>query len=135
MLTIRYTFDKEFGPGGMDPLSKIIIEDERSQITIENTYLDSWLAALIDTLPRLPTTGHIRVETEEPKPMEIEMAADGSVTMSYQDQRVVAKSRKELELALRSAVSAFLAELEACPDASQNRLLEPIRRFWATTEN
>jgi hypothetical protein len=135
VLTIECSFDEEFGPVGMDPLGKIAIADEHSQILIENTYLDSWLAALIDTLHRLSTIGRVSLETEERDSMEIEAAPDGNIAISYRDQKLTAKSRRELELALRSAVNAFLEEIKLCPDVSQNRIIDPIRRFWATTEN
>jgi hypothetical protein len=135
MLTIGCTFDEELGPGGVDPLGDVTISDGHSQIRIENTYLDSWLAALIDALQRLPSTPHVSVETEEPKPMQIDVAPDGSVPLTYNGQKVVARDRKELEFAVRSAANAFLEGLKNCSDASQNRILDPIRRFSVTTEN
>ena len=119
----------------MDPLGRLVISDGRAQIVIECTYLDSWLAALIEALHRLPTMRHVRTETEEPKPIQIDMTADGTLVISYEDQRVVAKGLKELELALRAAVGLFFEGIRDTPDISQNRLLDPIRKFWVTTPN
>lgn len=119
----------------MDPLGKLVISDGDSEISIDTTYLDSWLAALIDGLQQLSATGHVRVDTEEPKPIEIDVVPEGHLLISYKGKQVVAEGLKELELALRAAVSDFLAGIEDCPEASQNRLIDPIRRFWVTTQN
>jgi hypothetical protein len=135
VLKIKSSFDEELGPGGMDPLGRFVISDEKSTISIDTTYLDSWFSALIDALQRLRTRNHVTVETEEPNTLEIEKAPDGGITFSYQGQSVAAKNTREAELALRAAVSPFLDALKSCPDAAENRLLDPIRRFWATTEN
>jgi hypothetical protein len=135
VLTIRCAFDEEFGPDGVDPLGNIVIADDCSAILIETTYLDSWLAALIDTLPHLSVVGHFKVEAEEPDPVDIEVIADGSLHISYRQQRVVAARVREFEFALRSAVGAFLGKLENSPNVARNRLIDPIRRFWLTAEN
>jgi hypothetical protein len=135
MLTIDCTFDEEFGPDGIDPLGKLRISDENCEIAIDITYLDSWLASLIDALHLLKTAKCAKFETEEPKPIEIELAADGHLTIAYRETKVVAGSLREFELALKAAVSRFLDSLKDLPSASQNRTLDPIRRFWVTTAN
>jgi hypothetical protein len=135
-LTIQCIFDEEFGPGGMDPLGRLVISNGESEIAIEPTYFDSWLTALIDALPQLSTAGHVSVAVpEEPKPLEIDVSSDGHLVISYKDQKTAAQGRKEFEFALRSAVGSFLAALRNSSEASQNRGIDPIRRFWATTQN
>jgi hypothetical protein len=136
VLTINCIFDEEFEPGGMDPLGKLVISDGQSRIVVEPTYLDSWLASFIDALNRLRTADHVSVEiSEEPKPIQIDAAADGHLTISYKDQKTFAEGPREIELALRAAVNSFLDVIKNSPEASQNRFIDPIRRFWATTQN
>jgi hypothetical protein len=136
VLKINCIFDEECGPGGMDPLGKLVISDGRSRIVIEPTYLDSWLASFIEALNRLRTTNHVNVEiSEELKPVRIDVTADGHLAISYKDQQTVADGPKEFELALREAVNSFLDVLKNSPEASQNRFIDPIRRFWATNQN
>jgi hypothetical protein len=72
---------------------------------------------------------------EEPHPIEIDASADGHLTISYEKQKIAAEGPKESELALRVAVKSFLDALKNSPEASQNRFIDPIRRFWVTTKN
>jgi len=120
----------------MDPLGKLAISDGSSTITIEPTYFDSWLTALIESLSRLKSNNHVLVEVqEEPKPLRIDVAADGGLVISHEGHEVIAGGWKEFEAALRTAVNAFLEGISNCPDSAQNRNIDPIRRFWATTRN
>ncbi len=135
MLRINIAFDEELGPGGLDPLGKLIISDGETEILIDTTYLDSWLTGLIDGLQQLRTKTHVIVESEEPTPIEMDIATDGRLIISHNGKKVVAGGLKELEFALRIAVNRFLSDLKDSPEASQNRLIDPIRRFWATTQN
>ena len=138
MLNIVCTFDREFVgiPGaGVDPLGEIVISDGDSEIRIANTYLDSWLAGLIDGLRQLEANKHARIETEEPEPIVMEWGPDRRVVISHRNERVFARGPREIELALRAAVHLFLTELKNTPDASRNRLIDPIRAFWVTTQN
>jgi hypothetical protein len=135
-LTIQCIFDEEVGPSGMDPLGRLVIADGQSEVVVEPTYFDSWLAALIDALPRLSSSRHVSVAIpEEPKPLEIDVSSNGHLVISYKDQKTVAQGKKEFESALRLAVSSFLDVLKNSPEASRNRGIDPIRRFWATTQN
>jgi len=136
VLTISCIFDEDFEPGGMDPLGKLVISDGESRIVVEPTYLDSWLASFIGALSRPRTTDHVSVEiSEEPKPIQIDVTEDGHLAISYKDQKTFAKGPKEIEVALRAAVHSFLDVLKNSPEASQNRFIDPIRRFSATTQN
>jgi hypothetical protein len=120
----------------MDPLGRLVIADGQSEVVVEPTYFDSWLAALIDALPRLSSSRHVSVAIpEEPKPLEIDVSSNGHLVISYKEQKTVAQGKKEFESALRLAVSSFLDVLKNSPEASRNRGIDPIRRFWATTQN
>ncbi len=136
MLSIKCTFDEELGPCGMDPLGRLVISDGHSEIVIDETYLDTWLAGLIGALDTLRSSDHVSVQAEEPKPIEIVVAEPSRhLIISYDQQRVVASGLKELEFALRVAVTLFLESLRDDPEASQNRDIDPIRRFHTTTHN
>jgi len=120
---------------GIDPLGEIVISGGNSEIRIKDTYLDSWLAGLIDALHQLSAKASMRVETEEPEPLYIDAYPDGRLSISYKNKRVVARGRAELERALRVAAYRFLSEIRDEPDAARNRLIEPIRTFSLTTKN
>jgi hypothetical protein len=136
VLTINCIFDQESEPDGMDPLGDLVISDGLSRIVIETTYLDCWLASSIEAINGLRLRKHVSVEIEEePHPIEIDASADGHLTISYEKQKIAAEGPKELELALRVAVKSFLDALKNSPEASQNRFIDPIRRFWLTTKN
>jgi hypothetical protein len=139
MLTIACTFDEELGPGGMDPLGNITISDGQSQINIEETYLDSWLVALIESIDQLGSRSGCNLKTEERDPMEIHLAFGGRIEISYKDRTVRAEGVRELEIAVRAACVDFFQTLEtsdkARREASCNRSLDPIRRFLLTTRN
>jgi hypothetical protein len=138
MLSITGIFDQELAgtPGeGMDPLGDLVISDRDSEIRIHNTYLDSWLAGLIDGLRQLATKNHVRIETEEPEPISLDLYPGGRLVISYKEKKVVALGTAELERSLRAAVSRFLNEIRDAPDASRNRLIDPIRMFSVTTTN
>ncbi|MFZ0038202.1 MAG: hypothetical protein WAK91_12310 [Candidatus Acidiferrales bacterium] len=136
MLTINCIFDEESEPDGMDPLGNLVLSDGLSRIVFETTYLDSWLASLIEAVSELRTRSQVGVEIEEePHAIEIDATADGHLTISYEKQKIAAEGSKELELALRAAVTPFLDILTNSPEASQNRFIDSIRRFWVTTKN
>jgi hypothetical protein len=136
MLTISCIFDEDFEPGGMDPLGKFVISDGQSRIVVEPTYLDSWLASFVGVLPRLSRTDHTSAEiSEEPYPVQIDATKDGRLAISYKDQKTFAKGAREIEIALRAAVNSFLDVLKDSPETSQNRFIDPIRRFWATSHS
>lgn len=135
MLRIDYTFDRELGPDGTDPLGDLVISDGRSEITITETYLDSWLAGFVEAISRLGANHHARVETEEREHMEFDLAADGHLAITFKDQTVIAAGVRELETAVRAAVNSFLNTLNSYPDAWKNRDINAIRRFGAATPN
>jgi hypothetical protein len=135
MLTISCIFDEESGRDGMDPLGKLVISDGQSEFTIEVTYLDSWLAGLVGALEKLKAGKEVTVETEEPKPIQIEVGRQGCLQITYDGTVVRAVGPKEFEVALRAAVGSFLNTLKDVPDAWRNRDVDPIRRFWVTTQN
>lgn len=135
MLRINYTFDKELGPDGMDPLGDLVISDDRSEIAITETYLDSWLAGFIEAIPQLSINHHATVETEERDQMQLDVAPEGHLAISFKDHTVVAAGVQEFETALRAAVNSFLEVLINYPDAWKNRDIDAIRRFWAATKN
>jgi len=136
VLKIQCIFDPESGRSGLDPLGRLAISDDNSEIVVDPTYFDSWLAALIDAFQRIQTTNHVVVEvSEEPKPLQIDISANGQIVFSYEGREVGASGRKEFENALSAAANSFLNELKESPGVSQNRFIDPIRRFVVTTRN
>jgi hypothetical protein len=133
MFKIDCRFDEESGLDGIDPLGTLTFSDGEAEIAIEVTYLDSWLAGLIDALLQVNDNSHARVETEEPKPLEIEATTSGRLVISYEGRSVTAEGVKELEFALRAAAAHFLGALADVEGVSQNPTIDLIRKFSLTT--
>jgi hypothetical protein len=135
MLTIDYIFD-ELGRDAIDPLGKLVISDGENAIAVDLTYLDSWLASLIDALARITTNHHVVIRVdEEPKAIDLTKGTDGRLTFKYDTATVVAKGVNEMERALRIAANQFVKSVVDLPDAAKNRSITAVRRFVATNQN
>jgi hypothetical protein len=135
MLTIDYIFD-ELGPDAIDPLGKLVISDGENAIAVDLTYVDSWLASLIDALARITTNNHVVIRVdEEPKAIDLTKGTDGRLTFKYDTATVVAKGVNEMERALRIAANQFVKSVVDLPDAAKNRSITAVRRFVATNQN
>src|SRR5690349_19877278 len=96
MLTIKLHLDEDCGIDEIDVLVDLIISDNHSTIAVNTTYLDSWLAELIDAADRLPKEGRVDLAApEQPAPIRLEMGSDNRVRLSYKEQLVVADSMND----------------------------------------
>jgi hypothetical protein len=131
MLTIKLHLDEDCGIDEIDVLGDLIISDNHSTIAVNTTYLDSWLAELIDAADRLPKEGHVDVAApEEPVPIRLEMGSDNRVRLSYKEQLVVADSMNDFRTALKAAAKSLLDSVDNLPRSRENKILDPIRRYY-----
>ncbi len=131
MLKISVTLDLEDGPDAINVLGDLIISDEQSKITLETTFLDSWLIALMEVLPRLSTADHLIVEVdEEPKPLRLDIDADERILVSYEHEVVVAQTLAELIEAIADAAGALLTALKHVSEVEKNPDIAVISQFY-----
>jgi hypothetical protein len=136
MLTIDCIPDLEEGPDAIDPLGTLRISDGQSAIVVKTTYLDSWLAALIEAVDRARSVDHFAVEiSEEPSGLHLDRTPNGTVFISRDGNKVIAENWLALERSVRTAASAFLKTVGGWPSAGKNEFLKPIRRFVGITPN
>jgi hypothetical protein len=131
MLKISVRLDLEDGPPDpLDILGDLVISDGQSTITLETTFVDVWLAALIEALPRLQSVEHVVVEAEEPIPLRVDVDSEGSLLISDGQGAVVARSISELQSAIKVAAGALLNAMRAIPNTENNRDLAKIGKFY-----
>ena len=136
MLTIDCIFDEESGLDAADPLGILMISDGQSELRIHNTFLDSWLIALIDALHSLHALKQFLIEVpEEQKSIGLKVFDDGKIEMSYGGKTIVAGERSEFDRALRLAARKFLVGVDSVAAEPRNTDIAAIRRFAATTQN
>jgi hypothetical protein len=136
VLTIDCIFDKELGPDGLDPLGSLVISDGNSEFRIDDTYLDSWLVALIEGLHSLPALKQIGiVAPEEKKRIEVKIAGGGKIALSYGGTTVVAGGRGEFDRAVRLAAAKFLIGVDSVAAEPRNTDIAFVRRFAGSTQN
>ena len=131
MLKISVRLDLEDGPPDpLDILGDLVISDGQSTITLETTFVEVWLAALIEALPRLQSVEHAVVEAEEPIPLRVDVDSEGSLLISDGQGAVVARSISELRSAIRDAAGALLNAMRAIPNTENNPDLAKIGQFY-----
>jgi hypothetical protein len=131
MLTIKLHLDEDCGLDEIDVLGDLIISDNRSTIVVNTTYVDSWLAELIDAADRLAKESHVEVAApEEPVRIRLELGSDNRVTLSLKDQIVVADSMSDFSAALKGAAKSLLDAVGNLPRSRENTILDPIRKYY-----
>lgn len=110
-------------------LGHIAITNDSGIIRAKNTYIDSWLDALIRGLREIQEGSHCAIDLiDEPDPLVFDISGK-ELFISYRGATVSAGSVQSFTQALRSAASLFLETV--CEDAGEtgNELLKEIRDF------
>lgn len=130
MLSVEVNFEEESGRDAIDPLGEIRISDGHSAITIEMTYLDCWLAALIDAYDQTLVAKQVIVDSGvEPRPIQIDVSSDGLLSISYDDVILTPQPREAFKRELRKVSQSFLEAIVGLPGYSRNTTLDPIKKF------
>ena len=133
MFRIACTFDKGSGVDAMDPFGDIEMTDEHSTIVLRTTYLDSWFEALVRALDGIQIGAKLTVAIpEEPKPLHIDVGADGKITIQYENEMVCIQGKQAFEAALRQACESFLDRVSGLNEAARNPAITTIRQFYQT---
>jgi hypothetical protein len=127
MIEIKVAFDEAIDP--IDPLGNIIITDGKKTIQEEDTYIDSWIDALITGLKNLQEGKNAAVDlVEEPEPILFESQQSG-VRISYGDRSVFSRDLAEFSDALKQVAREFLDKINYQRDSDHNELLKLIGDF------
>ncbi len=130
MLTITVTFEEESGLDLDDPLGDISISDDQTTLVLKTTYLDSWLAAMIEAFDQTQSVNHVEVKVaEEPFSLQVDINSLGLLSISYEGRTLTPQPREVVEAALKEAARFLLKSLSTLPDSERNTLLEPIMKF------
>jgi len=121
----------------LDPeslLGDIILSDGGTVLQKRQTYIDSWLDALIVGLQAVQVGKAIRVEIlEEPDPLIFEPVERG-VRLSYRAMAIEVKSVEALHSALLLTATAFLQKLAGVKGWERNTVLYGIRDFVSNAQ-
>ena len=99
-----------------------------------DTYLDSWLDALITGLKAVQAGQRARIDIpEEPEPLVFEPVGK-RVRIAYRTMTLEAESIEELHSALRLAAQEFLQTLAAVEGGDSTTLLSSIRDFVCSAQ-
>ncbi len=121
----------------LDPenlLGDITLTSEQMSLGERDTYLDSWLDALITGLKAVQAGQRVRIDIpEEPEPLVFEPVGK-RVRMAYRTMALEAESIEELHSALRLAAQEFLQTLAAVEGGDSTPLLSSIRDFVCSAQ-
>lgn len=107
----------------------IVIHAADTTLAERETYIDSWLDALITGLHAVQTEQSVRVDLpEEPLPLVVEPCAQG-VRIAYGAMVINVESLEEFHDALRLAVQTFLQKLSTVEGWEKHPLCSGIRDF------
>ena len=128
-MRIVWRLDEEMPLDPESLLGDIILSDGDTVLQEQQTYIDSWLDALITGLQAVQVGKAIRVEIlEEPDPLVFEPVERG-VRISYHAMAIEVKSVEALHSALLLTATAFLQKLAGVKGWERNTLLHGIRDF------
>jgi hypothetical protein len=110
-------------------LGDITLSNGDTVLQERQTYLDSWLDALITGLQAVQGGKAIRVDIpEEPEPLVFEPVEKG-VRLSYRAMAIEVESVEAFHCALLLAATTFLQTLAGVEGWERNALLHGIRDF------
>jgi hypothetical protein len=115
----------------LDPenlLGHIAITDKVQKIREKNTYIDSWLDALIRGLQAIGEKSHCVIDlVDEPDPLVFDLS-EGCLSISYGKATVDVGTVESFTAGLRSA-AALLLEIVQEDVSASNELMKNIHKF------
>ena len=128
-MKIAWRLEEEMPLDPENLLGDITLSNGATVLQERQTYLDSWLDALITGLRAVQGGKAIRVDVpEEPDPLVFEPVEKG-VRLSYRDMAMEVESLEAFHCALRLAATALLQRLAGVEGWERNALLHGIRDF------
>jgi hypothetical protein len=128
-MKIAWRLDEEIPLDPENLLGDITLSNGDTVLQERQTYLDSWLDALITGLQAVQGGKAIRVDIpEEPEPLVFEPVEKG-VRLSYRAMAIEVESVEAFHCALLLAATTFLQTLAGVEGWERNALLHGIRDF------
>lgn len=116
----------------LDPdalLGHIVLTNGSSTIKAVNTYIDSWIHALIQGLNTIRSESHCVVDLiDEPDPLVFDIS-DGDILLSYGNATLNAGSIENFTITLESAASLLLDIVREETREITSKMLEDIQIF------
>ena len=133
-MKIVWRLDEEMPLDPESLLGDIILSNGDTVLQEQQTYIDSWLDALITGLQAVQVGKAIQVEIlEEPDPLVFEPVERG-VRLSYRAMTIEVKSVEALHSALLLTATAFLQKLARVKGWERNTLLHGIGDFVSNSQ-
>ena len=133
-MKIVWRLDEEMPLDPENLLGDITLSHGDIVLQERQTYIDSWLDALITGLQAVQAGKAICVDiVEEPAPLVFEPVERG-VRLSYRAMAIEVKSLEALHSALLLTASAFLQKLARVKGWERNTLLHNIRDFVSNSQ-
>ncbi len=128
-MKIAWTLDEEEPIDPENLLGDIILTEGETTILERNTYIDSWLNALITGVQGVQTGKRVTVDIlEEPDPLVFE-PLNGGMRLSYQNTAIVIDKIDNFVRGLRLAAHELLMKLDQIPGTESNEFLNSLRDF------
>ena len=133
-MKIVWRLDEEMPLDPESLLGDIILSNGDTVLQEQQTYIDSWLDALITGLQAVQVGKAIRVEIlEEPDSLVFEPVERG-VRLSYRAMAIEVESVEAFHGALLLTATAFLQNLAGVKGWERNTLLHGIRNFVSNAQ-
>lgn len=128
-MKIDFQLDQESEIDSMAILGTIRLTGDIGEIEQENTYIDSWLFALVKSLNRREGDNSLMIDlVDEPDSSIIQRAPYG-LTLKYRSDVVKIPSEVDLRNALLEAGKRLLQYFETPAQPAENKMLIEIKRF------
>ncbi len=129
---IELTYDEDFELNAEEILGKIKLSKDRQAIEEDNTYLDSWIIALIEGLHKIEGNGRVLLDLiEESASLEMERSNE-LLVIKYKTQKVVLDGVEELRAALKESAQSMILKFRSDENFGQNNLLKQVSAFAAS---
>lgn len=126
---VELTYDESTPLDVQEILGKISLSKGNQTIEEDNTYLDSWLTALIKGLHKIENEEKVSIDlVEEPTPLEMEWVR-GFIVIKYKTQQIVLEGIEELKEALKESAQSMISKFRKDEYFSDNNLLKQISDF------
>lgn len=128
-LNIETILDEEFEIDPVDILGTIRFSNHAGSFLEQATFLDSWLYALITSLPAIESDQTTEIDLiDEPYPLEI-LRVDEGLIIRYKSAEVTTADVKELREALVQASQQLISQFPDPDGYGQNEMLRTIYDF------
>jgi|SRR5215213_9137953 len=128
-MQIELTYDNGTPLDTESILGRIKLSKGEESIEEDNTYLDSWLIALIEGLDRIERNQRVSIDlVEEPDPLELDWTS-GRLTIQYKSQKLVLDGKEELRTALKESARSMASKFDS---VEETLLLKRVLDFAAS---